>query len=152
MYLEGTGEVARVEYGTEYEKLEDVFDLLISIGRQQKNLGYVFDQYDDSIGDVNDWTYSGRQFLFWTLGNWAAGNTISLSPGAGKITFQTKRGRVSPILESDQGQFSILDAEGKVILPTECVITREDTEVTVSPKVNNCMVLYFTQMKLNIHC
>ena len=43
LYLEGTGEVARVEYGTEYEKLEDVFDLLISIGRQQKNLGYVFD-------------------------------------------------------------------------------------------------------------
>ena len=36
LYLEGTGEVARVEYGTEYEKLEDVFDLLISIGRQQK--------------------------------------------------------------------------------------------------------------------
>ena len=96
LYLEGTGEVARVEYGTEYEKLEDVFDLLISIGRQQKNLGYVFDQYDDSIGDVNDWTYSGRQFLFWTLGNWAAGNTISLSPGAGKITLPIKRGRVSP--------------------------------------------------------
>ena len=47
-------------------------------------------QYDDSIGDVNDWTYSGRQFLFRTLGNWAAGNTISLSPGAGKITFQSR--------------------------------------------------------------
>ena len=133
LYLEGTGEVARVEYGTEYDKLEDVFDLLISIGRQQKNMGYVFDQYDNSIGDVNDWTYSGKQFLFWTLGNWASGNTISLSPGAGKVTFQPLRGRVSPILESDQGQFSILDDEGKVILPTECIITREDTEVTISP-------------------
>ena len=133
LYLEGTGQIERVEYGQEYEKLEDVFDLLISIGRQQKNMGYVFDTYDDSIGDVNDWTYSGKQFLFWTLGNWAAGNTISLSPGAGKITFQPKQGRVSPILESDQGQFSILDTEGRVILPTECIIIREDTQLTVSP-------------------
>ena len=36
LYLEGTGQIERVEYGQEYEKLEDVFDLLISIGRQQK--------------------------------------------------------------------------------------------------------------------
>ncbi len=132
-YLEGTGEVQRVEYGTVYKTKEALFEFLIDLGRHQKEMGYDFNDFNNEIGDVNDWLYSGKQFLFWSLGNWSAGNTLSLSPMASKIKFISSEGRISDIKESFKGQFSILDETGKKILPTECAITREGQTITVSP-------------------
>ena len=39
--------------------------------------------------------------------------------------------------------------KAKVISPTECIITREDTEITVSPEGKQLYGIIFTQMKLN---
>ena len=132
-YLSGTGEIVRVEYGTEYDTVAEVYDFMISLGRHQKVMGYNFGDYDDEIADVNDWAYSAKQFLFWSIGKWAAGNTINLSPFAGKLTFFAPIGKVSAIKDIDQGQFSLLDEEGKKISPTDCEILRDGDKIEVRP-------------------
>ena len=133
LYLRGTGKIERVEYGTEYDTVAEVYDFMVSLGRLQVANGYDFGDYNDEIADVNDWTYSGKQFLFWSIGKWSAGNTINLSPGATKITFNAPIGKVSQIKDIDQGQFSLLDEEGKKISPLECEIIRDGTKVVISP-------------------
>lgn len=132
-YLRGTGITERVEYGTEYDTVAEVFDFLVSLGRLQEKQGYNFGDYNDEIADVNDWVYSGRQFLFWSIGKWSAGNTINLSPAASKITFIAPVGKVSEIKDIDQGQFSLLDEEGKKISPMECEIIRDGQIISISP-------------------
>lgn len=132
-YIESTGVTRRVEYGTIYKTAEELFEFLIDLGRHQKQMGYDFNDFNNEIGDVNDWLYSGKQFLFWSLGNWSAGNTLSLSPMASTIKFVSSDGRISNITESFKGGFSILDETGKKILPTECDIIREGQTIKVSP-------------------
>ena len=133
LYLEGTGLVQRVEYGTVYSTVDSLFDFLISLGRHQKSLGYDFGEYNAEIADVNDWTYSAKQFLFWSLGNWSTGNTLNLSPLATKVRFVAPRGRIDVLKESYKGQFSILDQEGKSISPKNCEIVREGNVIEISP-------------------
>lgn len=132
LYLQGTGQVQRVEYGSEFDTVAEVYDFLISLGRLQKVYGYDFGDYNDEIADVNDWVYSGKQFLFWSLGKWSSGNTINLSPMASKITFVAPKGKVSAIKDIDQGQFSLLDDEGRMISANECEITRDGPKVTIA--------------------
>lgn len=132
-YLEGTGVTQRVEYGTVYKTINEVFGFLIDLGRKQKAQGYDFNDYDNAINDVNDWLYSSKQFLFWSLGSWASGNTLSLSPMARKIKFTSVAGRISEIAESFKGQFSILDETGKKIAPTDCLIVRDGSTIEVTP-------------------
>ena len=136
-YLEGTGVTERVEYGTVYKTIGEVFEFLTELGRKQKTQGYDFNDFNNEINDVSDWVYSGKQFLFWSLGKWATGNTLSLSPMARKIKFTSIEGRISEIAESFKGQFSILDETGKKILPTDCLIVREGSTIEVTPPTNS---------------
>ena len=39
LYLRGTGEVQRVEYGTEYDTVAEVYDFMVSLGRLQESNG-----------------------------------------------------------------------------------------------------------------
>ena len=133
LYLDGTGKTVKVEYGTTYDNVNDLFDFLISLGRKQSKMGYNFGEFNSEINDVNDWLYSGKQMLFWSIGKWAPGNTLNLSPAAAGITFNAPLGRVSKIIDVDQSQFSILDEEGKSIKATECEIIRDGTELKISP-------------------
>lgn len=133
LYLQGTGKIKKVEYGTVFDTVAEVFDFLNSLGRKQEAMGYNFGEFDGEINDVNNWLYSGRQFLFWSIGKWAAGNTLSLSPLAAGVKFTAPIGRVSKIIDVDQSQYSILDQEGKSIKASECEIIRDANEITINP-------------------
>lgn len=133
LYLDGTGKTVKVEYGTTYDNVNDLFDFLISLGRKQSKMGFDFGEFNAEINDVNDWLYSGKQFLFWSIGKWAPGNTLNLSPAAAGMTFNAPLGRVSKIIDVDQSQFSILDEEGRSIKATECEIVRDGTTLKISP-------------------
>ena len=79
-YQESTGINKKIDYNKEFTPAQEVFDLLISIGRYQESIGYDFGDYDDSINAVKDWLYSAEQFLFFVSGGWELGNTVELSP------------------------------------------------------------------------
>ena len=133
LYLTGTGTIKKVEYGTVFDTVDEVFDFLNSLGRKQEAMGYDFGEFNGDINDVNNWLYSGRQFLFWSIGKWAAGNTLSLSPLASGVKFTAPIGRVSKIIDVDQSQYSILDQEGRSIKTSECEIIRDTNKITINP-------------------
>ena len=133
LYLTGTGVIKKVEYGTVFNTVNEVFDFMVSLGRKQEAMGYDFGEFNGEINDINNWLYSGRQFLFWSIGKWAPGNTLSLSPLASSVRFKAPIGRVSKIIDVDQSQYSILDQEGRSIKTSECEITRDTSVITITP-------------------
>ena len=136
-YQRDTGVITRAYYETEYTDIQDIFDILAGIGRYQTSLGFDFGEYDADIGDVRNWVYSAKQFLFWTTGSWQIGNTIELSPLASKVMFEAPLGFVAQINKIDRNQFSIMDRQGVAIDPKACDIIRENNVLTVSPPDDN---------------
>ena len=132
LYLQGTGKILQVEYDTEFSSEADLYDFLISLGRRQKALGFNFGEFNTEINDLNDWAYSAKQFLFWSAGKWATGNTLSLSPAANRVFFKTPTGKISKIFDVDQGQYSIVDEEGKSIRAEQCEIIRDGDSIEIA--------------------
>ena len=132
LYQQTTGKVLRVDYETVYETTDELYDFLISLGRYQEYQGYDFGNYDEAIGEVRDWAYAAKQFLFWTTGSWEIGNTLELSPMADKVIFTAPRGFIAKINRSDRSQFTLVDHTGSVINPEECAIVRQDNKIEIT--------------------
>ena len=128
-----TNNVIRVPYETEYTDVQDVFDLLISIGRYNEQQGFDFGGFDSKINDIRNWLHSAKQFLFWTTGKWEIGNTIELSPCANKLVFEAPQGFIAKINRTEREQFSLLNENGEAIEPTQCEIFREDNRIEIVP-------------------
>ena len=133
VYLESTGIIKRIDYNREFETVQEVFDLLVSLGRYQESLGFDFGEYDNTINAEKNWIYAAEQFLFWVSGGWEIGNTLELSPGAGKISFYKENEAISEIKRVYRDQFSILDQDGSAIDPKDCEIIREGNKLEISP-------------------
>jgi len=133
LYQQTTGNIIKVDYESVYDNTEDLYDFLISLGRFHESQGYTFGNFDETIGEVRDWTYAAKQFLFWTTGVWEIGNTLELSPMANKVTFVAPRGFIAKINRTDRSQFNIVNQNGIAINPTDCEIVRQDNNIEIVP-------------------
>ena len=133
VYQETTGVVKRVYYNFEYETVEDVFDFLISLGRYQNSQGFNFNEVEVGLSRPSDWKFAGESFLFWTTGKWEIGNTLELSPMAGKVRFTPNIGSIAEIKKISNEQFNIVDREGKSINPKDCELLRENNKIEIIP-------------------
>lgn len=133
LYQQTTGNILRIDYETVFNDDESLYDFLISLGRYQESKGYTFGNFDETIGEVRDWAYAAKQFLFWTTGTWEVGNTLELSPMANKITFTAPRGFIAKINRSDRSQFNIVNQNGAAINPSDCEIVRQDNVIEITP-------------------
>ena len=77
--------VTSIPYGKEYRTVQEVYDFLISYGRYLESVGFVFDNVTDGFGQIEDWKNTAKEFLFWTLHNFAMGSMITCSAGANTI-------------------------------------------------------------------
>ena len=87
-FIETTGEIKRVNYNTEFAKYQDVYQFLIDLGNYQKEMGFKFSGFDTGINDQRDWSYAGKQFLFFVAGGWENSNTLEISSLATKVVFE----------------------------------------------------------------
>ena len=131
--------IIEVPYGTIYTSQQDLYDFLIGYGRYLEDKGWIFDKYDPEQNEVNNWRLSGKQFLFWSQGNWEQGSLLALSPLAEGINFRTDHGSVSNVEQIINGVYSILDREGGVINPEDTMISRSLDTVSILP-INNTFV------------
>ena len=116
-----------VPYGTEFKSRQQVVDFLVSYQRYLFAQGFVFDEYDDNLGQVKDWVLSAREFIAWTLQGWRAGNVIILSPINTTLKLLTNNSVVDQITNDTNGS-KILDVNFAVVKTTDISVLRDKTE------------------------
>ena len=120
-----TDRVIETPYGTLFRTVQDVVDFLLGYEAYLKDIGFIFDYFNKDTGIVEDWTYSVKEFMFWTTQNWAVGTVIALSPGAQQIKFRRDFVVVDDIFDKFYN-YSLLKADGKKIPRNFSSIARDD--------------------------
>ena len=120
------------EYGTEFDTEQEVFDFLVNYGRYLESQGWKFDEYNSDTNQTNDWLYSGKEFLFWCLGNWEIGSLLALSPSANKIKFYPAQGIVANVEDIVGSTYSILNKSGRAIEASTTTVIRKDNGVEIT--------------------
>ena len=129
--------IIEVPYGYEFKTKQEVFDFLISYERYLAANGLIFDFYDPTANAIFDWTYSGKEFLFWAQDVLNSGDFITLSPLAYNVKIFKKRGIIAD-LNSPNGKFSpVLDRNGFAIDVHDLDIIRNDNIFSVKTKSGN---------------
>lgn len=131
-YKTGVDAAQEIPYGTIFETKQQVFDFLISLQRYQEFQGWMFDQYSADSNTTLDWVQSGREFLFWSQGNWSNGNFIALSPLAISVKFVQKFGSVQFVNAIVGGTYPVIDKTGNRIDGPNLEVLRYDDTVTIN--------------------
>ena len=66
-------ETVLIPYGTKFRDLQEIVDFLLGYGEWLKDQGFVFDEFNPTLGVITNWETSAKEFLFWTTQNWSAG-------------------------------------------------------------------------------
>jgi len=107
-----TNRVKTISYGTQLNSVQAVVDFLLGYEAYLKAQGFIFEYYNNDIEIVEDWTFSVKEFMFWTTQNWAAGSVLTISPGAQQIKFNKPYHVVDNIFD-DFYDYSLLKADGR---------------------------------------
>jgi hypothetical protein len=135
-----------INYGSEYYSVQDVDDLIMGYGKWLESKGFVFNEYNGDLDHVLDWSFSAREFLYWTTQNWAPNSIITLSPFANKLVFQSDVGVVNSITDSFY-EYSLLKADGGAFPEHNFSIVRLDGVFSLST-VNTTDGIYFARLNL----
>jgi hypothetical protein len=133
-----------VPYGTEYSRIQDVYDLIIGYGEWIKAQGFIFDEYNADLNGVVDYNLTGNEFLYWTTQNWANDSVITLSPFADRIKYQFNQSVVDNIFDSFY-EYSLLKADGTPYPYRSLSITRQEGVCTIAT-LPNTDGIYFARL------
>lgn len=133
-----------VEYGTEFNTEQDVFDFMINWGRYLENQGWIFDVQNNRIRETYDWLYSAKEFLFWSLGEWAEGSILTLSPLANEVSYQPTKGIVSNVEDVIGNTYAVLDRAGMPINSANTTVIRDERKITIT--TDNNQPIYFVNL------
>ena len=133
-----------VEYGTEFTSEQEVFDFMINWGRYLENQGWIFDVQNNRIRETYDWLYSAKEFLFWSLGEWADGSVLTLSPLASEVSFEPKKGIVANVEDIIGNSYAILNRSGMPIDAATTTVIRDGRKVTITEDNND--PIYFVNL------
>lgn len=126
----------RIPYGTSFSTIQEVYDVILGYGAWLETQGFIFDEYANEIGEVLDWKFTGKEFLFWSTQNWSNNNLITLSPFANTLKYQFTDSIVDNIL-SPNYEYSLLKADGKSYPIESFTLSREDGYCVINAKNEN---------------
>ena len=132
-----------IPYGTTFPTIQSVFDVIVGYGKWLKDQGFVFDEVQPDLNEVMDWTFSGREFLYWTSQNWETNSIITVSPFADKIKFNMTNGVVDN-LDNPFYEYSIYKADGNPFPNHNYTISRQDSVFTIQT-INTQEGIFFIQ-------
>lgn len=135
-----------VPYGIEYSTIQEVYDFIVGYGKWLVGKGFVFDEYNNDLGQVLDWDFASKEFLYWTTQNWAPNSVITISPFANKLKYYSPIGVVDSIVNNFY-EYSLLTADGSPFSRTAFDIARLDGEFTIST-VNTREGLFFARINV----
>ena len=123
--------VKQITYGTEVDKIQEVYDILIGYGAWLEDQGFIFDQFDGDLQEVLNWDFSGKEFLYWISQNWADNSVITLSPFAGQVKFKSDISVVGNVFDKFYDR-RLLQVNGKPIRQENISVNRQDGVCTIT--------------------
>ena len=118
-YLTTTGTILKIPYGTEYIRIEDVYDFLINLGRYYESIGVVYKTYDpDGTEGYNDWNKAASDFVAWAKSKTVivGGDEVYLSPHSKELIFRDANKRfIDHAVSKVNEVFNIADKNGNRI-------------------------------------
>lgn len=123
----------RIPYGTVFTDIQSVVDFLLGYQERLKTWGFEFEQYSTDLELPLNWLTSAKEFMFWTLQNWAPGAIITLSPSANNLKFKPAITASVDNLDTDFYEYSIFKADGMPLKEDLTNIYREDNGFQISP-------------------
>lgn len=134
-----------ISYGTEFDTIQEVYDLIIGYGKWLETQGFIFDEFNNDLNTVVNWDFSSREFLYWTTQNWADNSVITLSPFSDQIKYQFKESVVDNVFNSFY-EYSILQANGVPFPQKKLSVNRNDGLFTIKT-LNSTDGIYFASLK-----
>jgi hypothetical protein len=135
-----------VPYGTEFKNLQDVYDLIQGYGKWLESKGFVFEEFNNTFGEVIDWNFTGKEFLYWSTQNWAENSIITLSPFANKLVFRSNQGIVDSVTNGFY-EYSLLSADALPVPKGNLTFVRLDGEFSITT-TNTQAGLFFARVNL----
>jgi hypothetical protein len=133
--------VNEITYGTEFDTLQQVYDLLVGYGAWLTDQGFIFDEYNIDFNSTIDWNFSAKEFLYWSTQNWANNSVITLSPFSDRIKYSLPNSVVDNVFSSFY-EYSILQANGTSLPQKNIDVDRNDGVCIISTN-NATSGIYF---------
>ena len=119
-------QISELQYGTLFREKQQVVDLMMGYQKYLEIAGFRFDNYNQTIEEIENWRLSAKEFLFWTTQNWEAGTILTVSPSARSISFAKPYTVVDDIYDNFY-DYSLLKADGKRLLADFATTERDNT-------------------------
>jgi len=138
------GVAVNIPYGTEFNTIQEVYDVILGYGAWLEDQGFIFDEYNTDLQTVLNWDFTGKEFLYWTTQNWANGSIVALSPFADQIKFQLANSVVDNIFNSFY-DYSILKANA-VAFPQKALSVSRDNGICTIKTLNSTDGIFFAKL------
>jgi hypothetical protein len=126
----------QVAYGTKFSTIQDMVDFLQGYGAYLENQGFIFDEFNTTLKNVNNWESSIKEFLFWTTQNWADGAVLSLSPAATTLLLQADSAVVNDITDQFY-EYKVFRVDGQKLDSDFTNTFRENNQFSLTPYKTN---------------
>jgi hypothetical protein len=134
----------RVPYGTEFDRIQDLYDMLVGYGKWLESEGFIFDEYNKDLNELVDWSLSAKEFLYWTTQNWAENSIITLSPFANRVKYTLPSSVVDNIFDNFY-EYSLLKADGLPFPEKSLNVNRDDGICTIET-ISTTEGIYFAEL------
>jgi len=57
-------------YGTQFTTIQEVVDFLLGYEQYLNKQGFIFDDFNEKLNSIANWSTSAKEFMFWTTQNW----------------------------------------------------------------------------------
>jgi hypothetical protein len=71
--------IKSISYGTEFNSIQDIIDVILGYAEVLKDDGFIFDDFNPVLQRLNNWDTAARDFLLWSLQNWSSGADKSVA-------------------------------------------------------------------------
>ena len=125
-----------VGYGTKFASVQETVDFLQGYGAYLENQGFVFDDFNQDLKNVDNWESAIKEFLFWTTQNWSTGSIISLSPAANRLILKTSFSVVNDIKDRFF-EYKVFRVDGQKLDDDFAITFRDENEFVLTTKNTN---------------
>ena len=135
-----------VSYGTKFSTIQEVTDFLFGYGKWLETQGFIFDDYNADFQETINWTFTVKEFVYWTTQNWADNSVITLSPFANQLKFTFQEGVVDNVFDSFY-EYSLLRADGFAFPSNNFSFLRTGNLLTINTK-NTYEGIFFARLNV----